>query len=409
MITSQVSELLEVRRRSVRAGAIALLAAAAFTGCAHTAVSAAAPAMAGGDPRCAAAADQPAALISEWSPAEKANLQQALRNGGAVAVENTGCQLRILSQCRVAGSYTWQRTGPAQASVEIDGEQALFERLPLSAAALQADLRQARKLRLATQVAGEYRLQTGAPQVPPEGECQYATHVITALSVGASTLMAGDGRMIRSNGDAQACAQATDGGPNPSCAAPLQISLSRVPGRGPQEPPPGMAQVDVVSEFEGQTWDVYAGENHLCTTPCTTWVDPMRPLYLESQGGRRDQLWLSSLGEVMETRNGVLVATGHHRGKYVNGLVFTTLGGMGTVIGITFTAVGCSDLERRGGLCTAGLITGAASLPITAIFIWMIVDSMPHADVFPVLKAQPGRGQPPITMGMGPTGIHGTF
>jgi hypothetical protein len=408
--TSQGSGLSEARRRPARAGIIALLAASTLSGCAHTAVSVASPGMPGEDPRCAAAADQPSALISEWSPAEKANLQQALAGGGVVAVEHLGCQLRVLSQCRAPGGYTWQRTGPAQASVEIDGERALFERLPLSAGALQADLRQAGRLRLATQVAGEYRLQAGAgAQLPPQGECQYATHVITALSVGASALMTGDGRMIRSNGDAQACARTPEGGPDPACSAPLQISLSRVPGRGPQEPPPGMAQVDVVSAFEEQTWDVFAGDAHVCTTPCTTWVDPLRPLSLVSQGGRRDEIWVSSMGEALETRNAVLVATGHHRAKYVNGLVFTTLGGMGVVVGITFMAVGCSDLQRRGGACTAGLITGAVSLPITAIFTWLIVDSMPHADVFPVLKAEQGRGLPPITVGMGPGGIAGTF
>jgi len=398
---------------SVRAAGTAalLVAAVALQGCVHTAVAMGTSSMsAGEDPRCAAAADQPTALISEWSPGEKASLQQALSGGGAIAVEHLGCRLRVLSQCRVAGGYTWQRTGPAQASVEIDNEQALFDRLPLSAAALQGDLRQAGKLRVATQIAGEYRLQPGAgAQVPPEGECAYATHVVTALSVGASTLTAGDGRMIRAAGDVKACAQTADGGPNPSCAAPLQISLSRVPGRGPQEPPPGMAQVDVVSAFEGQTWDVYAGDTHVCTTPCTTWVDPMRPLSLESQGARQDHLFVPTLGEALETRSAMLVATGHNRAKYVNGIVFTTLGGMGTVVGITFTAIGCSDQQRRGGLCTAGLITGAASLPIVAIFTWMIVDSMPHADVLPVLRAQPGGGQPPVTVRMGPGGISGTF
>src|SRR5689334_1553919 len=99
----------------------------------------ASPMTPGEDPRCAAAAEQPSALISEWSPEEKATLQQALRSGSAVAVEDLGCRLRVLSQCRLPGSYAWQRTGPAQASVEIDGEQSLFERIPLSAAALQND------------------------------------------------------------------------------------------------------------------------------------------------------------------------------------------------------------------------------------------------------------------------------
>ena len=182
-------------------------------------------------------------------------------------------------------------------------------------------------------------------------------------------------------------------------------------GREPQPVPPGMAQVDVVSAFEEQTWDVYAGDARVCTTPCTTVLDPLRPLALRSfQGARTDELWLPTLGaEALDKRGAVVLATGHDRGKYVNGIVFTTLGGMGAVTGITFTAVGCSDLQRRGGLCTAGLITGGVSLPVTAFFIWMLVDSMPHADVFPVLRAQPGGGQPPVKVGLGPAGISGTF
>lgn len=397
-------------RRRARLAAAAALLSAALSGCAHDAGAMSAAGLPPGeDPRCAAATNQGVALISEWSPAEKANLEQALR-GGAVAVEHLGCRIRILTQCRVGGGYAWQRAGPAQSSVDIDGEQALFDRLPLSAAALQPDLRRAGKLRVTTQVAGELRLQQGAAApLPPEGECQYATHVITSVTLGASVLSGGDGRMIRSAGDPQACSQATAAGPNPGCAVPLQLSLAPVPGRGPQEPPPGMAQVDVVSDSPEEAWDVYVGEDHVCTTPCTQWLDPMRPVFLRSQR-RGDELWLPVLGpELMETRNGVLVATGHSRAKFAVGATFTTLGGMGMVVGIVFTAVGCSDLARRGGECTAGLITGGVSIPITAAFIWMLVDSNPKADVFPVLRTQPGRAQVPISVGLTPTGIAGTF
>lgn len=406
-----MSELRGTRGSVVRVGWTALLlTAAALSGCAHHRAPLASPMMPGEDPRCALAVDQPAAIISEWSPAEKANLEQALRRG-AVAVEHLGCGLRVLSQCAIGGGYTWQRTGPAQASVELNDEAALFERLPLSAVPLQAELRREGRLRLATHLAGEFLLQQGAQaQVPFEGECAYATHVITALTVGASALTTGDGRVLRGAGDPAACAQAGEGGPHPSCAAPLQVSLARIPGRGPEEPPPGMAQVDVVSAFEEQTWDLYAGEDYLCTTPCTQWVDPLRPLRLNARGKPRDRIRLPGLGvEALEARNAVLLATGSCEGKFVNGLVFTTFGGMGTVVAITLTAVGCSDVERRGGMCNAGLITGAVSVPLTAFAIWLLVDSAPRADVLPVYRVPQGRGQPPLTFGVGPTGINGTF
>ncbi|HYV45060.1 MAG TPA: hypothetical protein VFA20_09375, partial [Myxococcaceae bacterium] len=72
-------------------------------------------------------------------------------------------------------------------------------------------------------------------------------------------------------------------------------------------------------------------------------------------------------------------------------------------------AVGCSDLQERAGMCNAGLITGAASLPLTAFGIWLLLDSNPKADVFPVLRTRPGRAQIPVTVGLTPTGIAGTF
>jgi hypothetical protein len=233
--------------------------------------------------------------------------------------------------------------------------------------------------------------------------------VVTSLSVGASALMSGDGRVINGAGDPNACAQASNAGPNPGCAAPLQVSLMKIPGRGPQEPPPGLAQVEVVSEFPDQVWDVYNGEDRVCTTPCTQWLDPLRPLYLESRDADRDRLWLSSLAPgALESRNALLVATGTHEGKQVNGIVFTSLGGMGVIVGISLTAIGCTDPDL-GGMCTAGLITGGVSLPLTGLAILLILDSLPKAEVIPVLKPQPGRAQLPFTIGLSPTGIAGTF
>lgn len=176
-----------------------------------------------------------------------------------------------------------------------------------------------------------------------------------------------------------------------------------------EEPPEGMAQVDVVSSTP-EPWNVYANNDQICTTPCTQWIDPMQPLYLESQGRRRDRIWLPGVGpEAMETRNALLVATGSDRCQQTTGIVFTTFGGMGGVVAITLTAIGCSDMERRGGMCTAGLITGAASLPLTAWAIWMILDSGPRAEVFPVFQAKPAPGQPPVTLNLAPTGVSGTF
>lgn len=152
-------------------------------------------------------------------------------------------------------------------------------------------------------------------------------------------------------------------------------------------PPPGMVAVNVVSAEKRVPWDVYVDDKKVCTTPCNPVLRVESGLYLESQYG--DVLDVPDLGlDIAQARQGLLVAEPHSRPKKVNGIVFTTLGGMGLVTAITLTAVGCSDLDRRAGVCTAGLITGAVSAPLTAIFLWMLVDSSPKAHLLPLYAGQ---------------------
>ncbi len=155
-----------------------------------------------------------------------------------------------------------------------------------------------------------------------------------------------------------------------------------------EEAPPGYVTVDFFADEPEQRWDVYLDDEVLCTTPCTQTVAASAPLFLRSS--RRDRLWLPGVGpEALQTQRAVVIADGTNRGEHVNGVVFTTVGGMAAVTAITFTAVGCSDLERRGGMCTAGLITGAVALPLTAVAIWMIVDGLPRAHVMPLPAQKP--------------------
>lgn len=192
----------------------------------------------------------------------------------------------------------------------------------------------------------------------------------------------------------------------------LHAPSGAMPGQVRQEPPPGMVEVEVVST-DGRVWDVFLGDTWeatpACSTPCVQWVDPRRPLYLYTRGAVQDRVAIPFLSrEIAETRSGLLVATGSQHGKNVLGIVFTTLGGMGTVIGTTFTAIGCSDVERRGGICNGGLITLGVSLPVTAVSIWMMVDALPHVDLVPVYRTELTRGQP-VSVAFGPGWVNGTF
>lgn len=174
------------------------------------------------------------------------------------------------------------------------------------------------------------------------------------------------------------------------------------------DPPPGKVAVNVVSARDDQQWAVYAGGDKVCATPCTRWFGARQPLMLRSLEG--EYLEVLDLGdEAVRARRALLVAEGTSYGKRVNGIVFTTLGGMGVVTAITFTAVGCSNLEERGGLCTAGLITGAAAVPLTAVALWMLIDSSPRAHILPVFKSRSAEGQSEVRVSLLPNGLAGTF
>ena len=193
----------------------------------------------------------------------------------------------------------------------------------------------------------------------------------------------------------------------PGCIRRVAVPASAEDGPV-EEPPPGMVSVSVVSEYEPQVWEVYAGRKLVCTTPCTKWFSPRQSLVLKSPEG--DELFVPGVGrEALKARHAILVAEGSSYAKHVNGIVFTTLGGMGVVTAITLTAVGCSQIQERAGMCSAGLITGGVSVPVTAFALWMLLDASPKAHVLPVFKARAQRGQPPVTFSLAPNGIAGTF
>lgn len=148
------------------------------------------------------------------------------------------------------------------------------------------------------------------------------------------------------------------------------------------EPPPGSVDVNIIAD-DRRVWQVYAGDTFACATPCARRFSTTQDFTLES---RRDSLYLPELGiEAVQARRAMVVVEDSNGGKKANGIVFTTLGGMGVVTGIPLIAVGCSNVAERGGLCTAGLITGGVSALLTAGAIWLIVDSLPKLRVLPVL------------------------
>ena len=142
--------------------------------------------------RCKVVASQDRPLVTEWPASEKANLEARLADG-PIVVAYSGCSLRVLSECKAPkGSYTWQRTTLANDTVEIRSADDLYAKLPLGAASLEGELQSSGRLAVQTTVAGQLKLE-GLPtaEVPTTGACEGATHVLSAVTLGAFKLKSG--------------------------------------------------------------------------------------------------------------------------------------------------------------------------------------------------------------------------
>jgi len=361
--------------------------------------------------KCRVAASQHSPLVTEWPASEKANLEALLR-AGAVAVAYSGCSMRVLPQCRVRGNYRWQRTTPATDNLEITSEDDLYARLPLGAASLEGELARSGKLAVQTTVSGQLKLEDeGAPNLPTDGPCAQATHVVGALAIGAFSLTSGasttargeaglaslgtagakatrGASLLRSAGDPAVCGDGTDQSPHPNCASPIQVFLWPLPGRVAEEGPPGTVKVDFVSANPASRWDVYADDEVICSTPCARWVNPTRPIMLKT----REAGFLASADKVqVDNLMGApgphlqLQAHGTANGELVTGITFTSFSGMAVVSGIALTGVGCG-MGDRPGMCKGGIITMGVGAVALAGSIYLILDSRAH----PVLVPQDG-------------------
>src|SRR5258706_15555788 len=160
-----------------------------------------APETPGDQTRCKLAANQENPLVTEWPASEKANLEARLREG-SVVVSYSGCSLRMLPRCHVRGNYQWRRTTMSTDVIEIRNADELFAKLPIGAVSLEGELQRSGRLAVQTSVAGQMQLASFDPGGIPKGaECEGATHVIGALSIGAFKL--------RSGGSAHAGGQAS--------------------------------------------------------------------------------------------------------------------------------------------------------------------------------------------------------
>lgn len=345
--------------------------------------------------RCSVAARNESPLVTEWSSAEKANLQARLRSG-ALAVEFTGCSMRPILGCNLRGSYRWQRTTLSSESIEIHSQDDLFAKLPLGALALEGELARSGRLAVRTAVSGQYVLEgSSAADVPDYGDCQGATHLLVGVSIGSfklhsgGTLQAGGSvgagayqggaqtssseSLLRESGDFESCKASTDETPELNCSSPIQAFLAPLP-RFAKERGSGTLHVTFAAGDGERPWELRKDQQFVCRTPCTRWVNPSESYQLRTETGPDFQtLDVPELTRFAGSGNLEVRAYTRRQGKLVTGISLTGAGGgLAFIGGFLALAGGLSD---RSGLKTAGGITAGVGVAMMAPGVYLIVTS----------------------------------
>jgi len=219
--------------------------------------------------KCGVTKSQAEPLIVEWPSASRAQLESKARKGGVV-VHYIGCEMRVLKQCSAPGKYEYSATTRKKDRIVMRDADELYANIPVGAAKLEATLAKSGQLSVDMVIVGRYEAERPRLRMDElEGECGEATHVVSALTVGAfafasgadaevpasgSVLGAGGGGksaskrdVIAEDGDPKGCDGATpsDKAPPAQCGALLRLEVT----------PLGEAKKLTASCPAGTEWD----------------------------------------------------------------------------------------------------------------------------------------------------------
>lgn len=203
--------------------------------------------------------------------------------------------MEILSGCEVDGAYDFVALNLKHERVSIRDEAELFARLPMGAVGLQAKLQRRGELVVDMTIVGrKHASRQVFERRELRGRCESATHVLTGLTVGAFTLLAGassdvgGGVAVRGAGAGARVGHsqellAADGDPS-MCA--------RLPGDliGTDEPPAGCG---ALLRVEAVPLVLTGGVAALApiVTPAPTGVQTQSKLAVERGARRRVAAW----------------------------------------------------------------------------------------------------------------------
>ena len=189
-------------------------------------------------------------LVVAWPSTEKATLESQ-RKQGLVAVRYLGCEMRVLTQCTLPGKYAYSSITRKRDHVDAHNDDELVARIPIGAASLKGEMQQHGAVNVDMTIVGRFEADRKVYRKDDlEGDCNEATHLVSALTVGAfdfgsaadstvggtAGLTNGPGigstshaarNTSSGDGDAKACEKSTDDDVKPpsSCGAVLRLEL----------------------------------------------------------------------------------------------------------------------------------------------------------------------------------------
>lgn len=265
-----------------------------------------------------------------------------------------------------------------------------------------------------TTVSGQFQLADfDAQTVPRAPECVGATHVLSALSVGAFKLRSGgsghvggkvsvasvgsgggssrsDESLVREAGSPDRCGEADENHPHAECASPIQMFLQPLPATVADRGPAGAIKVKFLPVRPDEKWEVTVGDRSVCTTPCEKWVDPAMPYALKYDPGfwkRTEHVEIPDLRTHASDERVEVRVRPLREAELLGGIMTTTFAGLAAVTGTALTAVGCGGAGSDS--CAAGLVTLPVGLLGLVPGIWMMVDARAEVRISPMAAQSP--------------------
>lgn len=145
--------------------------------------------------RCDALMESPSKrpLVVEWPSSERAALEAGSQRG-LVVLHYDGCEMELLRECTLKGTYDYFPVSLQQDKVVITDESSLYAAIPAYAVKFAAKLEQQGELTVDMRLVGIHAAdRTEISEAELVGDCETATHVAIELANGAFVFSAGSG------------------------------------------------------------------------------------------------------------------------------------------------------------------------------------------------------------------------